>query len=275
MLKLNVIYNLKEQLNNIPHSTDNIEYCCDVNCLDTLVSGYINDYTFVTSVIIDYMELYNVDDKTLKEKFIKPMTEDFMKSLSLLAHENPQKLVNLLQLILNGIDTLIDEKKLKLTGIYNLKQQLNSIPDLLVNFYEFYNFNINCWRKCNNMPFKHPNGWVINIKPRDCIDKNMSFDDFKMLNTRVNFGFIDNEKKERKLTNNNVWQLYHLVFRNTDTMEYAVEKGAITDEKYHYHPEYDMFYVSVLFDDCYCGLLEKMFEWFNTNKPSILIDYFG
>jgi len=255
-LKLTSIYNLKQQLNNIPNPTYNIEYCFNVNCLDTLISNFVEDNSAVNSMILLEMELYDVDAETLTKKLINPMSSDLSKSFKLIANKKPQTLVDLFQLILNRIDSFSNEDQLKLTGIYNLKQQLNSIPHPKITFYDFYSHILNYWKNCRREPFKHPNGWKIELRLLDYLHNDATYNDFKQTATRVYFSYSLLEEKSMNCQQG-----------ETDTEQQDIK---IEDEKLK--KLFELSGIKFDDDDCWCGEFESLFEWFNANTPSVLLD---
>ena len=131
--------------------------------MDELITYFVTN-TIVGMNIQMCMEIADSDEKTIESRLIKPMVKDLSDSVYSI---EPQKIINLMQLMLNRIDGLTNEDKLKLTGIYNLKQQLNSIPHPEITFYDFYSHILNYWTESSREPFRHPNGWIIRIKLRD------------------------------------------------------------------------------------------------------------
>jgi len=228
--------------------------------MDELVRYFVEN-TIVGMDIQMCMEIADSDKKTIESRLIKPMVKDLSDSVYSI---EPQKIINLMQLMLNRIDGLTNEDKLKLTGIYNLKQQLNSIPHPEITFYDFYSHILNYWTEFSREPFRHPNGWIIRIKLRDYFNKDMTYDNFKGTCIRVYFSY--------STIADNVMNCHQNEVDKAQAQAHAQQEIEIKGEKLKKICKLSGMSEYFDYDDCRCGEFEPLFEWFNANTPSVLLD---
>jgi hypothetical protein len=191
---------------------------------------------------------------TEKEKpnLKKSLGQDLDVLFAIIADKNPQNIINLMDSILDNLKYISSEKKQTLTGIYNLQQSLARIQPLpKITVEDFYHHCIKT--ECDrDIPFKHPNGWVIYAKPRDLMN----------------------------YSNPSLYSSKDVSETKTNLIEYGNSKCIrfyLSSEKKEYSPEYfryttGEFWITtglkyVDFDDCMFGELEFVFEWLQDNKP--------
>lgn len=182
---------------------------------------------------------------------IKILLEDLNIIFDNIANNNPQDIINLMQVILDNIKYVPSEKKINLKGIYNLQQSLTRMQPLPnITVADFYQHCIQT--ECDPaIPFKHPNGWLIYAKPRDMMNYSNP--------SPYSEEYVSNAGKKPIEYGRSKCVRFYLT---SETKEYSSE--------YFRHPTSEFWITTGLeyvdFDDCAFGQLESVFEWLHDNK---------
>ena len=212
--------------------------------MDAIADGLLNNDDIKAT-------LYGVSDWDQSKGTKKDLTKDLNGMFHDIAIEKPQKLIDLTHNILDKLE-YNNAKEKKLKGIYNLKQRLDRLqPEPIITVADFYQHCIQTEFN-RNIPFRHPNGWIMWAKPRDIMyyENNIPYSEEDVSNT------------EQKVV---------------EYGKYKCIRFYLTSVSKEYIPEYfrgknGEFWITtgleyVDFDDCMFSQLEDVFEWLDDNKP--------
>lgn len=201
---------------------------------DTLLQNKMVQFVFESANTVKYdMSKIDVDRKSLSDEI-----DYIFRKMS------PESLVQIMSVCLDNLEFYSQRRLADLKNVYNIKKRISRLqPTYKVTIEDFYKHCLQTYC-ANDIPFEHPNGWIMYINPHDYIDYANPY----------SYNICTHEN-DINYSGKGILVQFKLINYPDDYFNGPDGKfWKMTGLKY------------VDLDNCHLYMLEPLFEWFNQNN---------